>query len=90
MFAVEVADVDQGELLVHDAHARGPDHRVRAVAAHRRRSPDPRADRDLPPGERPTYDDLAREQIGTARAGTGSNRDALAGLLNSGDTWTVA
>ena len=40
--------------------------------------------------QHPTYDDLARDQIATARQGTTDQRDALAGLLHSGDTWTVA
>jgi 2-oxoglutarate ferredoxin oxidoreductase subunit beta len=39
--------------------------------------------------EHPTYDDLARDQITTAQAGQGSASQALAGLLQSGDTWTV-
>ena len=39
--------------------------------------------------EQPTYDDLAREQIETASQGTGDRSSALAGLLGSGDTWTV-
>ena len=52
---VEVADGRRGQrddLLVHDAHSRRPDHRVRDLAAHRRRLPPPGADRDLPPGRR--------------------------------------
>jgi len=39
--------------------------------------------------EHPTYDDLARDQIATARTGEGDPQQALAGLLNAGDTWTV-
>jgi 2-oxoglutarate/2-oxoacid ferredoxin oxidoreductase subunit beta len=40
--------------------------------------------------ERPTYDDLAREQVSIAvSSGTGSREDRLTGLLNAGDTWTV-
>ena len=39
--------------------------------------------------ERPTYDDQARDQIVTASAGQGEKRDALASLINGGDTWTV-
>jgi 2-oxoglutarate ferredoxin oxidoreductase subunit beta len=39
--------------------------------------------------EHPTYDDLARDQVDTARQGTGDPTEALAGLLSAGDTWTV-
>ena len=45
-----VDDPDPADVLVHDAHAERPDHRVRAVPAHRRRGPGARADRDLPAG----------------------------------------
>ena len=47
---VDVADVDEADVLVHDAHADGPDHGVRALPADRRRRPAPRADRHLPAG----------------------------------------
>jgi 2-oxoglutarate ferredoxin oxidoreductase subunit beta len=40
--------------------------------------------------ERPTYDDDARAQLETAGAGAAEPREALAGLLTSGDTWSVA
>ena len=39
--------------------------------------------------ERPTYDDLAREQITNAATGQEDQRAALTGLINGGDTWTV-
>ena len=40
---------------------------------------------------RPTYDDLARDQIAQAGAGvSGSKTDRLAALIGGGDTWTVA
>jgi 2-oxoglutarate ferredoxin oxidoreductase subunit beta len=39
--------------------------------------------------ERPTYDDDARAQLQTAGAGDDVGREALAGLLTSGDTWSV-
>ena len=78
------------DVLVHDAHAERPDHGVRALPAHRRRRPHARADRHLPPGR-------ARRRTTTRRAsrspppaqGTDDRRAALAGLLASGDTWTV-
>jgi 2-oxoglutarate ferredoxin oxidoreductase subunit beta len=40
---------------------------------------------------RPTYDDLARDQIAQAAAGvSGTAPERLAGLIGGGDTWTVA
>ena len=39
---------------------------------------------------RPTYDDQARQQIGSARdAAPGDPVDRLSALINGGDTWTV-
>ena len=46
----QVADVDEADLLVHDAHDRRPVDGVRAVPAHRRGRAAPVADRHLPPG----------------------------------------
>jgi 2-oxoglutarate ferredoxin oxidoreductase subunit beta len=37
---------------------------------------------------RPSYDGLVRDQLETAKL-TVPAEDALAGLLNSGDTWTI-
>jgi 2-oxoglutarate ferredoxin oxidoreductase subunit beta len=90
VFAVEVADVDEDDLLVHDAHAEDP-----TTAFALSRLTDAGVLTRAPIGifrqvQHATYDDLAREQIATARAGTASNREALAGLLGRGDTWTVA
>ena len=40
---------------------------------------------------RPTYDDLARDQIAQASAGvSGTPTERLAALIGGGDTWTVA
>ena len=47
---VLVADVGADAILVHDALQHRPDHRVRDLAAHRLRLPQPVADRHLPPG----------------------------------------
>ncbi|HET6651667.1 MAG TPA: 2-oxoacid:ferredoxin oxidoreductase subunit beta [Nocardioides sp.] len=90
VFAVEVADVDEADLLVHDAHAEDP-----TTAFALSRLTDAGILTRAPIGifrevRHPTYDDLAREQVATARAGTTSDQEALAGLLSSGDTWTVA
>ncbi|HET9860132.1 MAG TPA: 2-oxoacid:ferredoxin oxidoreductase subunit beta, partial [Nocardioidaceae bacterium] len=76
-------------LLVHDAHAEDP-----TTAFALSRLTDSGYLNQAPIGifrqvERPTYDDLAREQIHTAAAGNQEPATALAGLLNSGDTWTV-
>ena len=92
VFAVEVADVDDSDLLVHDAHSEDP-----TTAFALSRLTDAGVLHRAPIGifrqvQHPTYDDLAREQVRTAREsdGAGEQKAALAGLLNSGDTWTVA
>jgi len=89
VFAVEVADVDESDLLVHDAHANDP-----TTAFALSRLTDAGYIHRAPIGifrsvEKPTYDDLAREQVARALQGTGDAHDALAGLLGGGDTWTV-
>jgi len=81
--------VDPSEVLVHDAHAGDP-----TTAFALSRLTDAGYLHQAPIGifrqvEHPTYDDLAREQIATARGGEDDEGHALAGLLNSGDTWTV-
>ncbi|MGH3355117.1 MAG: 2-oxoacid:ferredoxin oxidoreductase subunit beta, partial [Nocardioidaceae bacterium] len=80
--------VDPSTLHVHDAHTDDPS----AAFGLSRLTPGGHLDR-APIGifrqvERPTYDDLARNQIHTAQQthGTGD----LNALLNSGDTWHVA
>jgi 2-oxoglutarate ferredoxin oxidoreductase subunit beta len=86
---VEVADVDESDLLVHDAHNPDP-----STAFALSRLTDAGVLHQSPIGifrqvERPTYDDQARDQITTASAGQGNQRDALASLISGGDTWTV-
>ncbi|MGH3332151.1 MAG: 2-oxoacid:ferredoxin oxidoreductase subunit beta, partial [Nocardioidaceae bacterium] len=82
--------VSEEALLVHDAHASDP-----TTAFALSRLTDAGYLNRAPVGifrqvEQPTYDDLAREQVSTARQGTDSDAStALAGLLHSGDTWTV-
>ncbi|HZJ06036.1 MAG TPA: 2-oxoacid:ferredoxin oxidoreductase subunit beta [Nocardioidaceae bacterium] len=85
----DVADVGEDALLVHDAHAADS-----TTAFALSRLTDAGYLNQAPIGifrqvEHPTYDDLAREQINTAEAGADETSDALTGLLNSGDTWTV-
>jgi len=89
VFAVEVADVDQADLLVHDAHANDP-----TTAFALSRLTDAGYIHRAPIGifrsvEKPTYDDLARDQVAQAAQGTPDRTEALAGLLGGGDTWTV-
>jgi 2-oxoglutarate ferredoxin oxidoreductase subunit beta len=92
---VKVVDVgtdgwSESDLLVHDAHAADP-----TTAFALSRLTDSGYLHKAPIGifrqvERPTYDDLARDQLTTASAGTGDRREALAELLRAGDTWSVA
>jgi 2-oxoglutarate ferredoxin oxidoreductase subunit beta len=83
------AEVDPSEIMVHDASQAEPDY---AFALSRL----PRADlRYTPIGvyrsvDRPTYDDLVRTQVETAKAKLPGTPEAeLASLLGSGDTWTI-
>jgi 2-oxoglutarate/2-oxoacid ferredoxin oxidoreductase subunit beta len=80
--------VDVSALHVHDAHADDPS----AAFGLSRLTPGGHLDR-APVGifrqvERPTYDDLARQQVHTAQQTHGEGD--LAALLGSGDTWHVA
>jgi 2-oxoglutarate ferredoxin oxidoreductase subunit beta len=79
------------EPVVHDAHAADPS---QAFALSRL---DDRSMAHVPVGvfrsvSRPTYDDLVREQVGTAvaRAGGEASDADLAALLAGSDTWTLA
>ncbi len=86
----EVAEVGEDAVLVHDSRAADP-----TTAFAISRLTDAGYLHRAPIGifrqvERPTYDDLAREQIGTARdKAPGSTEDRLAALIAGGDTWTV-
>jgi 2-oxoglutarate ferredoxin oxidoreductase subunit beta len=84
-----VDDPDPADVLVHDAHNPDP-----TTAFALSRLTDAGVLTHAPVGifrqvEQPTYDDLAREQIATARQGSPDRTEALAGLLASGDTWQV-
>jgi 2-oxoglutarate ferredoxin oxidoreductase subunit beta len=91
--ALSVVDVTAGnadQVLVHDAHAEDP-----ATAFALSRFTDPGYLHQAPIGifrqvEHPTYDDQARTQIETARAGHTDTENELDALLHGGDTWTVA
>ncbi|MEE6259438.1 2-oxoacid:ferredoxin oxidoreductase subunit beta [Plantactinospora sonchi] len=91
-FGLEVrrtADVPAAEIVVHDATVAEP-----AYAFALSRLPG-FALRNTPIGifrnvERPTYDSVVQGQLESARAkATGTPDEQLAGLLNSGDTWTI-
>ena len=87
---VEVADVGEDALVVHDAHNPDP-----TTAFAISRLTDSGYLNQSPIGifrqvERPTYDDQARGQINSARdAAPGEPADRLAALIGGGDTWTV-
>jgi 2-oxoglutarate ferredoxin oxidoreductase subunit beta len=77
------------DVLVHDAHAADP-----TTAFALSRLTDSGVLKYAPVGifrqvDAPTYDDQTRDQIVTASQGTPDKAEALAGLLASGDTWTV-
>jgi len=87
---VEVADVGEDAILVHDSRADDP-----TTAFAISRLTDAGYLYRAPIGifrqvERPTYDDLARDQIDTAREQSpGETEDRLTALINGPDTWTV-
>jgi 2-oxoglutarate ferredoxin oxidoreductase subunit beta len=92
---VATADVDEADILVHDAHDPDPS---TAFAISRLTAADYL--NQSPIGifrqvERPTYDDQAREQVTTATQAAAGNGDAadratrLAALIGGGDTWTI-
>ncbi|EON25436.1 MULTISPECIES: 2-oxoacid:ferredoxin oxidoreductase subunit beta [Nocardioides] len=87
---VEVSEVDDADILVHDAHNADP-----STAFAISRLTDSGYLNQSPIGifrqvERPTYDDQARAQITTAQAAaTGDPTSRLAELISAGDTWTV-
>ena len=89
VFSVEVADVHESDLIVHDAHASDP-----TTAFALSRLTDAGVLHRAPIGifrqvERPTYDDQARAQIVTAAQGQDDPSAALGALIGGSDTWTV-
>jgi len=85
---VEVADVGEDALVVHDAHLADP-----SFAFGLSRLTDAGVLHRAPIGifrdvEAPTYDDQARQQVALA-ASLGNDDDALQAVINGGDTWTV-
>lgn len=84
---VDVADVGEDALLVHDTHAKDP-----GVAFALSRLSNPRTLSNTPIGVfrdvyRPSYDRLVRDQVKAAQEKAG--RVDLSSLLHGSDTWTV-
>ncbi len=82
VFSVEVADVHESDLMVHDAHATDP-----TTAFALSRLTDAGVLHRAPIGifrqvERPTYDDQARAQIATAAQGQDDATAALGSLIS--------
>jgi 2-oxoglutarate ferredoxin oxidoreductase subunit beta len=85
---VEVADVGEDALVVHDAHLADP-----SFAFGLSRLTDASVLHRAPIGifrdvEAPAYDDLARNQVALA-ASLGNDDDALQTMIDGADTWTV-
>ena len=85
---VEVAEVGEAALAVHDAHLADP-----SYAFGLSRLTDAGVLHRAPIGifrqvEAPAYDDLAREQVDLAR-GHGDAEEDLQAMINGGDTWLV-
>jgi 2-oxoglutarate ferredoxin oxidoreductase subunit beta len=85
---VPLADADPADVVTHDAHTDDP---TLAFAVSRL---DTRDMAHVPVGifrdvERPTYDDLVREQVTSASAGGPPTTEALQSLIAGNDTWTV-
>ncbi|MCW2785421.1 MAG: korB [Marmoricola sp.] len=86
---VKVVAGDDPGVLIHDAHNPDP-----TIAFALSRLTDAGILHQAPIGifrsvERPTYDDGARQQIATAKAGQDDPSAALASLIAGKDTWTV-
>jgi 2-oxoglutarate ferredoxin oxidoreductase subunit beta len=86
MIVVDVADVGEDALVVHDAHHHNPSLAFAlAHLAERPTGPTPiGVFRDV---ERPVYGEAMEDQLALAREKLGPGD--LATLLHSGDTWTV-
>lgn len=91
VLVVQASDVDEADILVHDAHHPDP-----STAFAISRLTDSGYLNQSPIGifrqvERPTYDDQARAQITTARGGAADDdqQARLASLIGAGDTWTI-
>ncbi len=82
---VELADVDENALLVHDERATEPS--LAYLLSRMRRPEFPEPIGVFRAVDRPNYDELLGRQITEARQSQGPGD--LDALFNSGDTWTV-
>jgi 2-oxoglutarate ferredoxin oxidoreductase subunit beta len=85
---VNVADVDEADIIIHDAHAKDP-----GLAFALSRLSNPRTLENTPIGvfrdvSRPSYDQLVSEQMADVLAKKGSGD--LQSLLTGSDTWNVS
>ena len=85
---VEVDEVGESALAVHDAHLEDP-----SFAFGLSRLTDAGVLHRSPIGifravDAPAYDDLARDQVELAR-GRGDGEEDLQSMINGGDTWLV-
>ena len=83
----DIAEVGEGAVIRHDAHAKDP-----GLAFALSRLANPRSLENTPIGifrdiERPSYDRLVREQLAEVQAKQGEGD--LQALLTGGDTWNV-
>jgi 2-oxoglutarate ferredoxin oxidoreductase subunit beta len=84
---VDVADVGEASLLVHDAHRHDPSLAF-ALAHVSERPTGPTPIGVFRAVERPVYGEAMQEQLAEAQAKLGPGE--LEALLHSGDTWTVS
>lgn len=85
MQVVNVADVDPGDIVVHNAHAENSAYAHSIAELHYPDFPVPMG--VLRNIDIPTYEELVHEQVANAKAKFGEGD--LEQLLNSGDTWVV-
>ena len=83
---VDVADVGEDALLVHDAHSADPS-RAFALAHLSHQVSDPTPIGVFRAVERPVHGQASQQEIEAARETIGS--DELEALLHAGSTWTV-
>ena len=81
----ETADVDESEIVVHDAHVDDPTYH-QALAHLSSQDLQYTVTGVIRQIEQPTYDDLARAQVASAKE---SSSRSLQSLLDGNNTWTV-
>lgn len=80
------ADVDEADIIVHDAHTDDPTY-AQALANLSSQDLQYTVTGIIRQVDRPTYDDLARNQVAMAKQ---QSTDDLQELLDGNNTWTVA